>query len=204
MLTLGACLVAGAVALHQAPQPPSWTEAIATLLGGGGLAVVVIAAVGGGSRLIGATRDREVAARVSPGDALVFGANLLDDAREILADYQVDGSRTRRLPMVATFQADGSGLTIWEGPAADPLRLGFLPRSAIVRVQASRLRIGVFSSRSLHLELDDSRAMDLQPLGSGVLNMFAMTPTDLALLVRMLEEIRTHAVAQGHRGAEQQ
>lgn len=104
--------------------------------------------------------------------------------------------------MTGTFIAAADGLSIWEGPAADPFKIAFVPWSAIVEVQASRARIGALSSRSLHITLHDSRVMSLQPLGSGLLNMFAIAPADLAQLVQMLEEIRVHEVTQGHRSAD--
>lgn len=202
LLAVGSGVMGLAFLAEEMALSPAWADRIRALFTGGGLAVVVIAAVGGGSRLLGAARDRMVAERDASGDSWVFGANLLDDARGILAELQTAGPRTRRLPMTATFEADPNGLSIWEGPVADPFARGFLPWSTVVRIQASRTRIGFFFSRTLQITLVDSRAMHLQPLGSGLLNMFAMTASDLELLVSTLTDSRNQALHHEHRDAD--
>ena len=186
MLVVGAGFVALSTIVLGTPDPPSWTKLVGTVLGCGGLAVVALALIGGGLRGIGAARDRRIADRDAAPGSVVFGAYVLDEARTILAGFQADGPIVRRLPLTATFEVASGGLTVWDGPVARPRVRARLPWSEVARVEADRVRVGAFRTRTLRMTLADARVLYLQPVGSGVLDMYAMSAGDLDVLIGWL------------------
>lgn len=154
----------------------------------------IVAAVwllGGVIRAIGRARDSAIARGSRPLPALVFASNRSAGNQVALAPFST--AAAKRLPREFTVLSEAHGMSFWDGPALDPVQVASIPWAQIVGIRATRVRSEGTVGPGLALDLIGGRAVDLQPLGGGLLGIYPLSASRRDRLLSELEAVRRAA-----------